>query len=78
MNCQEGCQGLYIQTPSKILGVLNRVQTAKGIPTRVLCQKNKRTVKTEQKAVTVGDRLLTGHCHLERHLFKMRLTKSHL
>jgi hypothetical protein len=44
------------QGPSKILGVLNGTQRARGIPTWVLCQKNQTTVKTEHKAVMVGDR----------------------
>jgi hypothetical protein len=56
MNFQEGCQGLDKKRPSKILGVLNRTQTAKGISTRTLCQRSQGTAKTTQKPVTVGDR----------------------
>jgi hypothetical protein len=36
-HCAEGC-----------VGVLNRIQTGKGIPARTLCQKNQETVKTKQ------------------------------
>jgi hypothetical protein len=38
-------------------GALNRTQTGRRIPTKILCQKNQGTVRTKQKpGVTVGDR----------------------
>jgi hypothetical protein len=61
-----------------ILGVLNRTQRSKWIPTRTLCQKNQGTVKTKQKQIAVVTGLLMGHFHLKGHLFKMGLTNSTL
>jgi hypothetical protein len=49
-------KGLDKQRPSKILGILNRTQAGKGIPTRTLCQKNQGTVNIKQKPVKMGDR----------------------
>jgi hypothetical protein len=44
---------------TKLLGILNRTQIDKGIPTRILCQKNQGTVKIKQIPVTMGD--MTTH-----------------
>jgi hypothetical protein len=60
----------------KIVRILSRTQTGKGIPTRTLCQKDQGTVKIEQKPVTTGDRTTQGYCHLKGHLFKKGLTNS--
>jgi hypothetical protein len=51
---------------SNILGMLNRIQTGKGIPTRTLCQKNQGTVKIKQKPVMMGDRTTHRTLSLER------------
>jgi hypothetical protein len=40
----------------KLFGIINRAQTAKGIPTMTLCQKNQGIVKTKQKPITMGDK----------------------
>jgi hypothetical protein len=50
--------------------------TGKGIYIRTLCQMNEGSVGTKQRPINlrwvVG--LLTGHCHLKEHLFKLGLT----
>jgi hypothetical protein len=62
---------------NKILGILNRTQTGKGIPTRTLCQKDQGTVETKQKPVAMGDR--TTHGTPERTSFQNGINgKSHL
>jgi hypothetical protein len=58
------------QTDKKILGILNRTQTGKGIPTRTLCQKNQGTVKIKQKPVTMGDRTIHRTLSPERTPFQ--------
>jgi hypothetical protein len=74
-NRLDGYQGLEKQWPSKILGILNRTQTGKGISTRTLCQKNE-TVKLNRNQLWCETGLLTSHCHLKGHLFEMELTDS--
>jgi hypothetical protein len=39
----------------EILRVFNRTQWGKGILTKIVCQKNQGTIKTEQKQVRMGD-----------------------
>jgi hypothetical protein len=51
-------------------------QTCKGFPTRTLCQKKHRTVKTELKPVTVGDSTTYRTLSPERNTFKMGLTNN--
>jgi hypothetical protein len=52
----------------------NWTQTGKGIYIRTLCQKNEGSVETKQRSAKMGDRIITGHCHLKGHLFKLGLT----
>jgi hypothetical protein len=78
-NCQESCQGLDKQRPYEILGLLNRTQTGKGIPTRTLCQKNEGTDETKQKPVAMGDRTTDGTLSPERTPFQNGINgQSHL
>jgi hypothetical protein len=55
----------------KMLGVPNRTQRGKGVPTRTPCQKNHGAVKTKQKPLQWMTGLITGHSHhLKGHIFK--------
>jgi hypothetical protein len=47
--------------------------TGKGSYIRTLCQNNKGSVEIKQRPIRWIVGLLTGHCHLKRHLFKLGL-----
>jgi hypothetical protein len=51
-------------------------KTSEGFPIRTLCQLNQGTVNTKQELLRWVSELLTGHCHLKGHPFKMGLTDN--
>jgi hypothetical protein len=75
-NCQEGCQGLDKQRPSKILGILIRLKQAKGFLQGPSVRRTKELLKLNRNQLRWVTGLLTGHCHLKGHLFKLGLTDS--
>lgn len=60
--------GKSAETIKKTFGILNRTHT------RILCQKNGGTIKTNQKPVTVGEQDCLQDTHLKGRLFKIRMT----
>jgi hypothetical protein len=53
-------------------------KTGRGIPARTFCQRTKELLKLNRNQLqwVTGLLVLTGHCHLKGHLFKMRLRNS--
>jgi hypothetical protein len=72
-SCQESGQGLDEQKSQRTLGIHNWTESGKATYTRTLCQKNEGSVEVRDQLRWMVT-LLTGHCHLKGHLFKLRLT----
>jgi hypothetical protein len=55
------------------MGIRNRTYQGKGTYTRFLCQKNEGLLKLNRDQLRWMVELLTGHCHIKGHLFKLGL-----
>jgi hypothetical protein len=69
---QEVYQGLGKQGATKYTGVLNRIPTYKGFPSRTLYQKIEGNVEINRNQLRRVTGLLTGHCNLKRLPFKQK------